>query len=205
VIANFLELQFMKIKNILHTLLVAVILISCGPRVTTNKLSEKDLSTYETFAYLPNSNFDDLEKFENDEDVGASIIQNVNRNMKKQGYELERNNPDLLVLLNTSTDIEKTVSNEPIYARYPNYYGTAYTVSPYYQNNYYYDYGGYDNIIGYETNLNRYQEGSLILTLVGSKSKNIVWEGVASDLIFRQNESRAIAKFVDDMFDEFPD
>lgn len=191
-------------KNILYIFLLAILLASCGPRVNTTKMSGKDLSNYETFAYLPNSNFDDLEKFETDEDVGASILQNVNRNMKMQGYELDRENPDLLVLLETNTDMEKTLSSEPVYARYPNYYSTTYAVSPYYQDNYYYDYGGYDNIVGYETNLNRYQEGSLILTLVDSKSKTIVWEGVASDLIFKQKEDRAIAKFVDDMFDQFP-
>ena len=192
-------------RNIFYILLTTLILNSCGPTVNTTKIDGEDLADYETFAYLPNSNFEELDDFESDDNVGASIIQNVNRNMKMQGYELERNNPDLLVLLNTNTDTEKTLSSEPIYARYPNYYSSTYSISPYYQNNYYYGYGGYDNIVGYETNLNRYKEGSLILTLVDSESKNIVWEGVASDLIFTQNESTAIAEFVDDMFDNFPD
>ena len=192
-------------RNIFYILLTTLILNSCGPTVNTTKIDGEDLADYETFAYLPNSNFEELDDFESDDNVGVSVIQNVNRNMKMQGYELERNNPDLLVLLNTNTDTEKTLSSEPIYARYPNYYSSTYSISPYYQNNYYYGYGGYDNIVGYETNLNRYKEGSLVLTLVDSESKNIVWEGVASDLIFTQNESTAIAEFVDDMFDNFPD
>jgi len=192
-------------RNILYILLTTLILNSCGPTVNTTKIDGEVLADYETFAYLPNSNFEELDDFESDDNVGVSVIQNVNRNMKMQGYELERNNPDLLVLLNTNTDTEKTLSSEPIYARYPNYYSSTYSISPYYQNNYYYGYGGYDNIVGYETNLNRYKEGSLVLTLVDSESKNIVWEGVASDLIFTQNESTAIAEFVDDMFDNFPD
>jgi len=193
----------MKIRLISLFVLVLLI-ISCGPRVNTTKVGDKDLDTYETFAFLPNSNFEELEGFESDDNVGTSIIQNVNRNMKKLGYELQRQNPELLVLLNTNTDIDKTVSSDPVYAQYPNYYSTAYTVSPYYQNNYYYGYNNYGNIVGYDTNVNRYKEGSLILTLVDSESKNIIWEGVASDVIFKQNESKAIAKFVDDMFAKFP-
>jgi hypothetical protein len=36
---------------------------------------------------------------------------------------------------------------------------------------------------------------------VDSKTKNIVWKGTASNSIYKsQNESKAIAKFVDDMF-----
>jgi hypothetical protein len=35
---------------------------------------------------------------------------------------------------------------------------------------------------------------------VDSKTKNIVWKGTASNSIYKKNESKAIAKFVDDMF-----
>ena len=192
----------MKFKFIY--ILLIVLISSCGPRVSTTKMGSKNLNQYESFAYLPNSNFEDLENFDSDQDVGMAVIQNVNRNMKSKGYELDRNNPDLLVLLETNTDMEKTVSNEPVYARYPNYYGRTYGVSPYYQNSYYYNYGTIGGIVGYDRDVNRYKEGSLILTLVDSDTKNIVWEGVASDEIYREKDSRAIAQFVDDMFGEFP-
>jgi hypothetical protein len=40
---------------------------------------------------------------------------------------------------------------------------------------------------------------------VDSKTKNIVWKGTASNSIYKsQNESKAIAKFVDDMFAKYP-
>ncbi len=168
-------------------------------------MSSKNLANYDTFAYLPNSNFDDFEKFENDNSVGLSVIENVNRNMKKQGYSIDRENPDLLVLLNTVVDTEKTVTEEPVYATYPRYYRSGYGVSPYYQNYYFNNYAGYNNIVGYDTDVDRYKEGTLILRLVDSQSKTVIWMGNASDLIFKQNESASISKFVDDMFDEFPD
>ncbi|TXD82442.1 DUF4136 domain-containing protein [Subsaximicrobium wynnwilliamsii] len=192
----------MKLRLIYSIL--AIVMISCGPKVNTAKLVDKDLSNYNSFAYLPNSNFDDLKKFETDPTVGTAIIESVNRNMKQKGYELDRNNPDLLVLLSTMTDKERTVDQEPVYATYPNNYGRSYGVSPYYQNQYYYNYSSYSRIIGYERDIDRYKEGTLLIRLVDSDSKEVVWRGSASDAIFKQNETTAIAKFVDDMFDDFP-
>lgn len=195
--------MYMKILKIM-TLALITTLFACGPKVTTEKMGTTDLSNYKTFAYLPNSNFDDLEKFETDSNVGMSVIESVNQNMKNQGYTVERNNPDLLVLLSTSTDIEKTVDQDPVYATYPLYYNRRYPVSPYYQDYYYNNYYGYSELVGYETDVNKYKEGMLLLKLVDTDSKNVVWEGKASNLIFQQNESEAISEFVDDMFDEFP-
>ncbi|MBO6879842.1 DUF4136 domain-containing protein [Winogradskyella sp.] len=185
-------------------LVLAVTLFTCGPRVTTEKMSNIDLNDYNTFAYLPNSNFDDFEKFENDNSVGMAVIESVNQNMKDQGYTIDRDNPDLLVLLSTMTDIDKTVTKDPVYATYPRYYHRRYAVSPYYTNYYYNSYYDYSRLVGYETDVNKYKEGMLILRLVDTDSKRVVWEGKASDLIFQQDESAAISEFVDDMFDEFP-
>ena len=191
----------MKIKVTLLLCLVFLV-TACGPSVTTTKKNNADLSDYESFAYLPNSNFDDLSKFETDNKVGLSIINSVNEKMKDLGYALDRSNPDLLVILSTNTDSEKTVSKDPVYATYPAYYNTRYSVSPYYQNNYYYGYNTYTDVVGYNTDVDTYQEGTLILHLVDSETKNVVWKGQASDAIFQQNETQAIAGFVDDMFQE---
>jgi hypothetical protein len=49
-------------------------------------------------------------------------------------------------------------------------------------------------LIGYDTDVNTYKEGTLRLSLVDSETKNIVWKGTASNSIFKsQNESKAIA------------
>jgi hypothetical protein len=86
------------------------------------------------------------------------------------GYTLDRTNPDLLVLLSTSTDLDTNITKEPVYATYPNYYGRSYGVSPY-QNYYYNGYSNYNQLIGYDTDLNTYKEGTLRLSLVDSKTK----------------------------------
>lgn len=194
----------MNLRN-LFFLAITFSVFACGPRVNTTKTTNKDLSNYKTFAYLPNSNFDDLDKGYDNTDVGMAVIESVNTNMQQLGYNLDRNKPDLLVLLSTSTDTETNVTKEPVYATYPNYYGRTYGVSPYYQNYYYNGYSGYNRLIGYDTDVNTYEEGTLRLSLVDSKTKNVVWKGTASNSIYSsQNDSKAIAKFVDDMFANFP-
>jgi hypothetical protein len=154
---------------------ITLSLIACGPRVNTTKTTGKDLDTYKTFAYLPNSNFEDLDKGYGNNNIGTNVIESVNTNMQQLGYTLDRTNPDLLVLLSTSTDLDTNVTKEPVYATYPNYYGRSYGVSPYYQNYYYYyyyyyydGYSAYNRLIGYDTDVNTDKEGTLRLSLVDS-------------------------------------
>ncbi len=194
----------MNLRNFFFAV-ITLSLLACGPRVHTTKTTSTDLGTYKTFAYLPNSNFEDLDKGYDNNNIGTTVIESVNTNMQQLGYTLDRTNPDLLVLLSTSTDLDTNVTKEPVYATFPNYYGRSYGVSPYYQNYYYNGYSTYNRLIGYDTEVNTYKEGTLRLSLVDSETKNIVWKGTASNSIYKsENESKAIAKFVDDMFAKFP-
>jgi hypothetical protein len=106
------------------------------------------LSIYKTFAYLPNSNFDDLIR-----DMATRTLEQLLLKVLiptcRIRYTLDRTNPDLLVLLSTSTDLDTNITKEPVYATYPNYYGRSYGVSPYYQN-YYNGYSNYNQLIGYD-------------------------------------------------------
>lgn len=195
----------MNLRNLFFSVITLSLIACGGPKVNTTKTTSNDLSVYKTFAYLPNSNFEDLDKGYGNNNIGTTVIESVNTNMQQLGYTLDRTNPDLLVLLSTSTDLDTNVAKEPVYATYPNYYGSSYGVSPYYQNYYYNGYSGYNRLIGYDTDVNTYKEGTLRLSLVDSETKNIVWKGTASNGIYKsENESKAIAKFVDDMFAKYP-
>jgi hypothetical protein len=194
----------MNLKNLFFSV-ITLSLIACGPAINTTKTNSSDLSIYKTFAYLPNSNFEDLDKGYGNNNIGTTVIKTVNTNMQQLGYTLDRTKPDLLVLLSTSTDMDTNITKEPVYATYPNYYGGSYGVSPYYQNYYYNGYSDYNRLIGYDTAVNTYKEGVLRFSLVDSETKNIVWKGTASNSIYKsENECKAIAKFVDDMFAKFP-
>lgn len=196
----------MKILKIVPiTIISALLLIGCGPKVSTTKTADVDLSAYDTFAYLPNGNFDDPNLGYTDETVGKTVINEVNKQMKNLGYKVNKNSPDVLVLLSTKTNTETEVYKDPVYATYPRYYASTYPVSAYYQPYYYNGYGGYTELVGYDRDYETYEEGTLMLSLVDRKTRNVVWKGTATNFIGGQKDSAAIAGFVDDIFETFPE
>lgn len=184
-------------------LMIFLLACACGPTVQTSKTAEVDLSAYDSFAYLPNSNVDMPGKAYADEDVNQMILNTINSQMREEGYTVDRDNPDLLVLLSVSTDTETTTSTNPVYIRYPY---TAYPnagITPYYNGVYYNEYAGY-NVVGYDTNRYRYQEGTLIVDLIDRESKEIVWTGISTDGIYDTSETAKIRQMARAIFEKFP-
>ncbi|RZS93457.1 DUF4136 domain-containing protein [Aquimarina brevivitae] len=193
----------MKTKIISVTAIFSILLtIACGPTVETVKTTDKSLDKYQSFAYLPNSNFENSDIGYDDPSVGISVINAVNQQMQKAGYELDREKPDLLVLIRTKVSVDVVKDTEPVYATYPYTYRSP--VSPLYDPYYYNYYFGYGNTIGYTTDTDKYKDGTLIVDLVDRKTKKVVWSGAASDEIYQLQESKAIAEYVDDLFEDFP-
>lgn len=192
-------------KTIKSFLLFSIIILisSCGPKVTTTNPAGTDLSNYKSFAYLPNTNAEVEGMSYNDENINRSIVEAVKTNLRQEGFEVDQNNPDLLVLLSTATDREVATTTDPVYATYPYTAGMT-SVSPYYGTNYYSGYGGYNNVIGYDTDTYSYEEGTLVINLIDRQTKNTIWKGVASDAIYSQTSTSAIQDMVNDIFEEFP-
>lgn len=194
-------------KNLISPLfiLVALVLQSCSPRVVTSRPNEADLSDYKTFAYLPNASIDDSKsKFDTDK-VNGRIVQVLNKQMKEAGYTLDRTMPDLLVLISKNVETEVGVDKDPVYATYPyDRYNAVGTVSPYYNDYYYNDYANYGNVIGYETDLYKYKEGSLMVTLVDRESSEIVWRGATADEIYGSSTTSEMMDLVENIFTEYP-
>lgn len=190
------------------SLMVGLILSSCSPRVTTSRPTDVDLSKYETFAYLPNADVEINNQADKDK-VNVFIIDNVNAEMKKQGYTLDRDNPDLLVLISTRTETETRIEKDPIYANYS--YATypygAYarrTVSPYYNNYYYYDFYNYNRVVGYDTNYYEVEVGTLVIMLIDQETGKTVWRGMTSDAVTQLTTVDEMISLVDNVFDEYP-
>lgn len=192
----------MKFFKIFTLLIFTLSLVSCGPAVQTSKPASADLSDYQSFAYLPNSNVEMADKDYN-EDVNSLIIETLNENMREAGYTLERDNPDLLVLVSTKTDLETETTADPIYARYPYTAGVT-TVSPFYDPYYYHGYNTYTGVIGYDTDTYSYEEGTLVINLVDRETKQTVWKGISSKNIYNQTTTGAIRDLVNEIFQEYP-
>lgn len=192
----------MKLKKTLAILFLTLTVVACGPRVTTSKTTSKDLGNYDTFAYLPNSSVQMPDKSYN-EDINSAIIEAVNNNMRQAGYTMDRDNPDLLVLVSTKTNLETETTTEPVYATYPYINGVA-TVSPFYNPYYYSGYANYTQVVGYDTDTYAYKEGTLIINLVDRKTKQTVWKGVSSKSVYDQTTTGAIEDLVNQIFQEYP-
>ena len=193
----------MKKLNLIILLMIGSLLISCGPRVSTAKTASVDLNRYDSFAYLPNANVATQNMQMNSEDVSRAVIEAVNNNLRQAGYNMDRQNPDLLVLIDTETNTEVTTTTDPVYASYPYTTGIN-TINPVYNNYYYGGYAGFNNIVGYDTDTYAYEEGTVVVRLVDRESRNTVWKGVASESLSGQSNIQGIRDLVNAIFEEYP-
>ncbi|WP_164510885.1 DUF4136 domain-containing protein [Nonlabens xiamenensis] len=200
---------YLKIKNAkkifktLTLLLIAVSLTACGPTVSTIKSASADLDSYQTFAYLPNAELE-LPDREMKDRVNSLVVETINENMMDEGYRLDRDNPDLLVLVSTQVDQETETEVDPVYASYGFYNTPNVTVSPYYNNYYFTGYRNYNGVVGYEKDTYQYKEGTLVVQLVDRETKNNVWRGVSSDAIYDIGNIAAMNEMVNAIFEEYP-
>ena len=190
-------------------ILSLVLVWNCGPKISSTVKTSKDLSKYETYAYLPNSSIKAPENTNQSEDVGENIIEAMNNNMQKIGYTLDRSDPDLLVVINTNYDKETDVDvtrdlyYDYNYAYYP--YTTALPVNSYYNDYYYTGYNSYDRIVDYDVTMDKYTDADMVVSLVDKDTRNIVWTGSVDEFYTYQNNASAeVAKFVDDIFENYP-
>ncbi len=193
----------MKLFKAILVIVTTATIYSCGPAVATVKTTDDNLSKYETFAYLPNASIETSERSINDK-VNRLVIQSVNDNMIDSGYELDRDNPDLLVLVSTKINEETEVDRDPIYASYGYYNRPEVRVSPYYNNYYYYGYTNYPTVVGYDTDTYNYKEGTLVIYLVEKESNKTVWKGASSTSIYDSGNVEAMTRLVNAIFEEYP-
>jgi hypothetical protein len=181
-----------------------MILTACSPRVTTVNPAGTDLSNYRTYAYLPNADVEMQDTQMDADEVNQRIVETTKMHMDRQGFRLDRDNPDLLLLISVARDQETAVDTDPVYATYPySTYGVN-TVSPYYGSYYYNDFYGYNDVVGYDTDTYQYTEGTLVINLIDRESRETVWKGYTSDASYSGSTTGEIVELVDDIFDEMP-
>ncbi len=195
----------MKKLSIL-VLLVSFLVAGCGPRVQTENLTGQDLrSAYETFAYLPNSSVDENGQVVEDPVVNQSIIEAINDNMQGLGFTLDREEPDLLVLVSMETQTETRTTTRPSFATFPYHTGIG-QIHPVYRQYYYvgfHDWYGPSPFFGYDAHTRDYRKGTMIIYLVDRETQRTVWKGTASKAIGSTTPDAA-ADLINAMFEEFP-
>lgn len=190
-------------KLVLAITLIAMGFTACGPRVTTTKEKNVNLEKFNTFAYLPNSSLDIPKENYGDESVNELVIKTINANLQKAGYAINRNNPDLLVLVSSKVNYDEEATEAPMYASYP-YVAGATTVSPFYNDYYYNDFATFGGVAGYNTDNYSYKEGTVVVDIIERETKESVWKGSTSESIYDAGQTDAIAMLVNEIFKEFP-
>jgi hypothetical protein len=180
------------------TLLVAFLVISCSPRVMISQKADVDFKNYKTFAWLPNG-----ASIKDDESVlHRSLVNTINQQMKELGYSLDRQNPDLLVLMRTMFDQETTVDADPLYKSY-NYYFPDMYVHSIYDRYYYYHYRTVARVIGYDVYEVLNTKGTLVIDLIDKNTNRIVWRGAAKGYTTPNNRREEMKNFVRKIYAQF--
>ena len=178
------------------------LLAGCGPKVDTNKLTAKSLSSYDSYAFLPNQDTIQTSLYDNAL-VNEIVINEISQNMQELNYRLDRNQPDLLVYYHLMLDEEQAVNANPVYTNY-SYYRPGFYVGPYYRNYAYNNYFTVPRIVGNGIEQVPYKEGTIVIDLIDRRTNEIVWRGRAEDLVAPGNLDDEVRSYVDAIFDRLP-
>ena len=188
-------------KNLTKIFLSVLIasLAACSPAVYTDKAEGVNFTAYQTYAYLPSGEREEV----SDTRFTEKIINEVNQEMQARGYRLDNQNPDLLVNVSTMYEEEEELRRTPVAGTYdyytPGFYAPT-TLDPYY-------YTGYNTIptvTGYGIREVEYTEGTFVIDIIDSNDNKIVWRGWSETPVQPTDLDESIREYVDNIFEEYP-
>jgi len=169
-------------KQILLFAAIALITAACSTiRTTADWDPSVDFRSYKTFGF--SESFDEIKV----NDLDKRRIKNaIKSEMGKRGYT-EAKQPDLLIN-GYVTSVEKTVVTNTHYGGYGPYF---------------YGWGGWYST----TDVSKYQEGTLIVSLIDVRQKQLIWEGRAEGITppsGGEKRTRAIDEMIQQLFWKYP-
>lgn len=182
--------------------LISILLMSCGPKVKTNKMAGVDMDSFSSYAFLPNQDTIQTSNY-NNEMVNELVINQVREKMQEKGYRLDRSQPDLLVYYHLMLDEEMAVNASPVYTNY-SYYRPGFYVGPYFRNYAYNNYFTIPRIAGTNVEQIPYKEGTIVIDLIDRRSNEIIWRGSAADVVTPNNLQEEIRAYISEIFEQFP-
>ena len=182
------------IVRLVLALLALVVVTGCasGPSIHTDYDHQIDFAAYRTFAFA--------------EPLGTNRagystllterLKTLTRlQLEQRGYVYDSKSPDLLVNFLAQTKQESQYVPPPPMPWGPNYFG--------YRMGWYDPWMGY----GYGPDVIQYTEGVLSVDLIDARKKQLVWEGVATQVIDDPQKAASeqqLAPIVADIFSHYP-
>ncbi|AHM59439.1 hypothetical protein D770_05880 [Flammeovirgaceae bacterium 311] len=191
----------MIIRNtILIFFLAGLLATACSrtPGAQAEAAAGADFSDYTSYAYLPTgdtaSNFLEFDE---------SVIQEVNEEMQARGYRLNRENPDLLVLVNYMYQRDTATTRTPIFSRY-DYYRPDIAAPPTLEEYYYARYNTITSVQGSNIREVEYSEGTFVIDVIDASNNQIIWRGWSHSAIDPAALQATIDSYVRNIFEKFP-
>jgi hypothetical protein len=172
--------------------IAAVFLVGCAasPQVRIDKDPAADLGQYRTFGFY--------DRLETDKPRYSTITttrlkEATRRGLEQLGYRYDDDKPDLLVNFSADVSVRQDVVNTPastprLYAYRPAAYGA---------------WAGYPH----QVDVRQHKAGTLIIDLVDTRRKRLVWRGIAEGEIGKRaskDVGATIQRAVDAIFEKFP-
>ncbi|HEY1990871.1 MAG TPA: DUF4136 domain-containing protein [Gammaproteobacteria bacterium] len=170
---------------------LSLLLVACAPRVYTEQDQDAKLSGYHRFAWLPPPVGPVRDPILDSQILEARVHKAVTADLKGRGYDevAPDANPDFLVTYHTSAK-QTLQSTGPTFSfgfvdAFPRGFGAVgFPVGP---------------------DIQSRDEGTLMLDVLDSQSKRLVWRGWTTELLNQDNYSdQSVQDAVKDIFDKFP-
>jgi hypothetical protein len=170
---------------------LSLLLAACAPlspKIQSNSSPNLDITQYKTFGF-----FDELDTDHRYESIlSQSLKQSTKEQMMLRGFTYSNSSPDLLINFRSEVENKQEVRQvaSPNIGYY-GYFGRIYV----------------DTWTRFEPMIDNFNEGTLIIDVVDSDKKQMVWEGIA---VSRVNDKKMtnlpahIPKLVADIFTQFP-
>lgn len=169
-------------KRFMFLAIAALLMTACSSvRTTADWDPSVDFRGYESFNFsesFEEINLNDLDK--------RRIKKAIQTEMEKRGYVLSEK-PELLIN-GYVTSVEKTVVTNTHYGGYGPYF---------------YGWGGWYT----STDVNKYREGTLIVSLIDVRAKQLIWEGRAEGIAAPSGgdkRTRAFDAMIEQLFWKYP-
>ncbi|MEX0967848.1 MAG: DUF4136 domain-containing protein [Bacteroidia bacterium] len=194
-------------RNCLYIYLIPALLFlgGCtGPVAYSERVSDLDYNQFSTYAWLPVTDTSISSVYHN-EIVEQNLIEAANQEMESRGYELNTENPDILLLLhlNFEDKEEQVITTQPLYSTY-DYYYTGYTPGLWHGTYYYPHYGGISRITSTHIQEIEYTQGQVVIDIIRQSSNELIWRGWSQDVVEPQTANSDLVSMVKQIFEEYP-
>jgi len=180
-----------------------IIVSSCGTARYFQQTAENvNFDQYKTYAFLPDVDTAEFAAY-NSGIVQENTVKYIREEMDQRGFELDAENPDLLILPHFMFKRKYKTVYTPTNATY-DYWTPGFYVNPWF--GYYYPgYVGVGRIDGEGMKEIEYTEGSMVIDVIENKvGHRLLWRGWSTARINPNTFTHDVRYYINGIFEKFP-